>query len=94
MAVSKKIKQEINHIQLKQAEMKASIDAITGNILNHDKRIEIMENKIDKVNKEDIVQSSKEAVMEDLSEQRARRNNLVIHQIPEPPPPPLTLQTN
>ena len=55
MAVSKKIKQEINHIQLKQAEMKASIDAITGNILNHDKRIEIMENKIDKVNKERIL---------------------------------------
>lgn len=85
MGVSKKIKQEINHIQLKQAEMKASIDANTGNILNHDRRIEIMENKIDKVNKEDIVQSSKEAVMEELREQRARRNNLVIHQIPEPP---------
>ena len=35
--------------------MKASIDTNTGNILNHDKRIKIMANKIDKVNKENIV---------------------------------------
>ena len=47
MWVSKKINQEINHIQLKQAEMKASIDTNTGNILNHDKRIKIMAKKID-----------------------------------------------
>ena len=38
------------------------------------------------MSKEEIVQSSKEAMMEELREQRARRNNLVIHQIPEPPP--------
>ena len=86
MGVSKKIKQEINHIQLKQNEMKASIDTNTGNISNHAKRIEIVEKKIDLVKKDDIVQSSKEAIMEELREQRARRNNIVTHQIPEPLP--------
>ena len=40
------------------------------------------------MNKENIVQSSKEAVTEELREKRAKRNNLVIHQIPELPPPP------
>ena len=37
------------------------------------------------MSKEEIVQSRKEAMMEELREQRACRNNLVIHQIPEPP---------
>ena len=85
MAVSKKIKQEIVQIQLKQSEMCTNIEINRDEIANHSARLEKVEKKQSEMNKEDIVQSSKEAMMEELREQRARRNNLVIHQIPEPP---------
>ena len=79
MAVSKKIKQEIVQIQLKQSETNRE------EIANHSSRLEKVEKKQAEMNKEEIVQSSKEAMMEELREQRARKTNLVIHQIPEPP---------
>jgi len=85
MAVSKKIKQEIVQIQLKQSEMCTNIELNKEEIANHSARLDKVEKKQSEMNKEEIVQSSKEAMMEELREQRARRNNLVIHQIPEPP---------
>ena len=85
MAVSKKIKQEINQIQLKQSEMCMNIETNREEIADHSSRLEKVEKKQAEMNKEEIVQSSKEAMMEELREQRARKNNLVIHQIPEPP---------
>ena len=85
MAVSKKIKQEIVQIQLKQSEMCMNIETNREEIANHSSRLEKVEKKQAEMNKEEIVQSSKEAMMEELREQRARKTNLVIHQIPEPP---------
>jgi len=62
MAVSKKIKQEIVQIQLKQSEMCMNIETNREEIANHSCRLEKVEKKQAEMNKEEIVQSSTEAI--------------------------------
>jgi len=83
--VTKKIKQEINHIQLKQSEMRADIDANITNIQAQEVRIDKVEKKLEEVSQGKLIDLSKDAVFEELRERDARKENLVIHQVVEPP---------
>ena len=84
-AVSKKVKKELQNINLKQEEMRVQVEANKDQLSVHKSRLDDHEKKIEALDRNKLIQDSNETMMKELQEQNARKNNLVIHQIPEQP---------
>ena len=80
-AVSKKVREEVQQLHLKVKDMREDIDVNKEEISNQDRRLSRAEKKIDDFCS---VESNNDVVFDELREREARKNNLVIHQIPEP----------
>ena len=81
-AVSKKVREEVQQLHLKVKDMREDIDVNKEEISNQGRRLSRAEKKIDDLSS---VESNNDVVFDELREREARKKNLVIHQIPEPP---------
>ena len=83
--VSKKVKKELHNLNLKHEEVLKEVGLNKEKLAVHDTVLKDHQKQLDGLNRDAIIQDSSELMMRELQEQNARKNNLVIHQIPEPP---------
>jgi len=76
--------------------LKASVETLTTGVSENknaidqtnkhvNKEISTLNEKVDKVNKQALVQESSDSVLDEFEEREARKHNIVIHNLPEPP---------
>jgi len=76
--------------------LKASVETLTTGVSENknaidqtnkhvDKELSALNEKVDKVNKQALVQESSDSVLDEFEEREARKHNIVIHNLPEPP---------
>ena len=82
--ISSKIKKEIQHLQIKQAEMREDIDSNKEEISSAKKRLEKVEEKVEELDPAKIIEQSRDGMLRELRERDARKDNLVFHQVDEP----------
>ena len=82
--VSMKLQKQVHALSRNLEEVKDSVKKIEQNMVKHDKRIEAVEKKVKECDKNIVVNASVAAVSDEQREQESRRNNIVIHNIPEP----------
>ena len=85
--VSAKIKKEIQHLQIKQAEMREDIDANKEEISATKRRVEKVEKvekKVEELDPAKIIEQSRDGMLRELRERETRKDNLVFHQVEEP----------
>ena len=83
--VSKKVRKEIQNITLKQEEILKEVQGNKAQLTVHKGRLDEHEKRLDGLDRNKIIDDSNEIMLMELQEREARKNNLVIHQIPEPP---------
>ena len=81
--VSSKIKKEVQVLALKQDECRKEIQANKEEIEKVKSRVDTVERKVDAIDKDVIIKQSNDLVFRELRERESRRDNLVIHKIPE-----------
>ena len=82
--ISSKIKKEIQHLQIKQAEMRSDIDANKEEISATKKRVEKVEKKVEELDPAKIIEQSRDEMLRELRERESRKDNLIFHQVEEP----------
>ena len=81
--ISTKIKKEIQHLQINQAEMKQDIAANKEEITATKRRVEKVERKVEELDPAKIIEQSRDEMLRELRERESRKGNLVIHQLEE-----------
>ena len=82
--VSTKIKKEIQHLQVKQAEMREDIEINKEEIAATKRRMDKVERKVEDLDPAKIIEQSRDGMLRELRERETRKDNLVIHQVEEP----------
>ena len=81
--VSSKIKKEVQVLTLKQDECRREIQANKEELEKVKSRVDNVERKVEEINKDEIIKLSNEIVFKELRERESRKDNLVIHKVPE-----------
>ena len=81
--VAMKLQQQVHALQRNIDELKTTVNTMKDDISKHDNRLKVVERKVKEVDKNVIINESLDAQVDEQREQEARRNNVVIHQIPE-----------
>ena len=82
--VSTKIKKEIQHLQVKQMEMREDIEHNKEEIATQKKRMDKVEKKVEDLDPAKIIEQSRDSMLKELRERDSRKDNLVIYQVEEP----------
>ena len=81
--VSSKIKKEVQVLALKQEQSRKEIQANKEEIERVKVRMDTVEKKVEEINRDEIIKQGNEIVFRELRERESRKNNLVIHKVPE-----------
>ena len=81
--VSSKIKKEVQVLALKQEQSRKEIQINKEEIEKVKIRMDIVEKKVEEIDKDTIIKLGNEVVFKELRERESRKNNLVIHKVPE-----------
>ena len=81
--ISTKIKKEIQHLQVKQMEMREDIEANKEEIATQKRRMDKVERKVEELDPAKIIEQSRDSMLKELRERESRKDNLVIHQVEE-----------
>ena len=81
--VSSKIKKEVQVLALKQEQSRKEIQANKEEIERVKVRMDIVEKKVEEIDKDAIIKISNEAVFREIRERESRKSNLVLHKVPE-----------
>ena len=80
--VSSKIK-EVQVLALKQEQSRKEIQANKEEIERVKVRMDIVEKKVEEIDKDAIIKMGNEAVFKEIRERERRKSNLVLHKVPE-----------
>ena len=83
--VSNKLKKEVLALANQQDIIKNDILGNTKSIKEVKERMDKVEERVDKMNPDDIVRMSNETMFKELRDRESRKDSLVIHQLPEGP---------
>ena len=81
--VSSKIKKEVQVLALKQEQSRKKIQANKEEIERVKVRMDIVEKKVEEIDKDAIIKIGNEAIFREIRERESRKSNLVLHKVPE-----------